>query len=142
MAYEQDDDTSETVKNLGVMFLCAVAGYGLAQYQTNRRSQGQICYSPVTDSHNLPNLLADKAEEIIRAGGQAGVRKVGALLELVVQSATGDTQVFRQAMDTAKQAQAAYGASTIPRPQGAAGTAAEVTNVEMFDTATGTWVPA
>ena len=135
MAEERD-----TLKDLGVMFLCAVAGYGLAQYQQNKRSQGQICYSQVTNTKTLPDMLADKAEEVIRAGGQAGVRKVGALLELVVQTATGDTEIYRQAADGAKQANAAYAAPQ-PAPSAAAGAAGtqEAVNVEFFDQVTGTW---
>ncbi len=129
----------DTLKDLGVMFLCAVAGYGLAQYQQNKRSQGQICYSQVTNTKTLPDMLADKAEEVIRAGGQAGVRKVGALLELVVQTATGDTEIYRQAVDGAKQANAAYAApQPAPATAGAAGTQ-EAVNVEFFDQVTGTW---
>lgn len=127
------------MKDLGVMFLCAVAGYGLAQYQQNKRSQTQICYSQVTNTKTLPDMLADKAEEVIRAGGQAGVRKVGALLELVVQTATGDTEIYRQAADGAKQATAAYAApQPAPATAGAAGTQ-EAVNVEFFDQVTGGW---
>lgn len=123
----------DTAKDLGVMFLCLVAGYGLSQYQQNRRMKGQLCYQQVTDTNSLPAMLADKAEEIIRAGGQAGIRKVGTLLELLVQSATGDTQVFRQAIDAA---QGAYAPSSTQQ-----GTP-EATRVEFYDEATGTWRPA
>jgi hypothetical protein len=143
MAAEEEDTDNESLKHLGVMFLCAVAGYGLAQYQQTRRASGQICYTNVTDTHTLPDLLADKAEAVIRAGGQAGVRKVGALLELVVQTATGDTQIFRQALDSVNQAKNAYAepqvvtqaSSVYPNERHRS----EAENVEFFDKATGTW---
>ncbi len=132
-------DDNDNLKRYGMMFLCAVAGYGLAQYQTNRRTQGQICYAPVTDTRSLPDFLADKAEEVIRAGGQVGIRKVGALLELVVQNATGDTEIFRQALDQAKQANAAYSSpQPTPTAKGSSYDDEPIT-VEMFDKATGTW---
>jgi hypothetical protein len=130
---------NEDLKRYGAMFLCAVAGYGLAQYQNNRRSQGQICYAPVTDTHSLPDFLASKAEEVIRAGGQVGIRKVGALLELVVQNATGDTEIFREALNQARQANAAYSAPEQPTMDKSASYAEEPITVEMFDKATGTW---
>lgn len=115
------------------MFLCLVAGYGLSQYQQNRKSQGQLCYQQVTNTTSLPDILADKAEEVIRAGGQAGIRKVGTLLELLVQSATGDTQVFRQTLDAA---QGAYASQTTQKgPQ-------EPSRVEFYDETTRTWRPA
>lgn len=138
-----EDTDNDSLKHLGVMFLCAVAGYGLAQYQQSRRTSGQICYTNVTNPHSLPDLLADKAEAVIRAGGQAGVRKVGALLELVVQTATGDTEIYRQALDSVHQAQNAYAegprvtqASTVYPNEASR---AEAQNVEFFDKATGTW---
>lgn len=121
------------------MFLCLVAGYGLSQYQQSRRAQGQLCYQQVTNTNSLPAMLADKAEEIIRAGGQAGIRKVGTLLELIVQSATGDTQVFRQAMDAAQGAYAAPGGAA---PTGTQSGTQQATRVEYYDEATGTWRPA
>lgn len=114
------------------MFLCLVAGYGLSQYQQNRRSQGQLCYQQVLDTSSLPGMLADKAEEIIRQGGQAGVRRVGALLELIVQNATGDTQIFREAVDAAKGAYA---------PAGTQQGTQEARRVERYDEATDTWRP-
>lgn len=116
------------------MFLCLVAGYGLSQYQQHRRAQGQLCYQQVTDTSSLPGMLADKAEEIIRAGGQAGVRKIGTLLELIVQSATGDTQVFRSSIDAVKDAYSTPGTTQ----QGTQ----EPSRVEFYDPATGTWRPA
>lgn len=133
------EERNDTAKNLGVMFLCLVAGYGLSQYQQNRRAKGQLCYQQVTDTTSLPAILADKAEEIIRAGGQAGIRKVGTLLELIVQSATGDTQVFREAISAAKDAYSP--------PDGAAPSSTQAgtqyaTRVEYYDHATGTWRPA
>ena len=118
------------------MFLCLVAGYGLSQYQQNRRSQGQLCYQQVLDTSSLPAMLADKAEEIIRQGGQAGVRRVGALLELIVQNATGDTQIFREAVAAAKDAYNPAGTA----PGTTAGTQ-EARRVERYDEATGTWRP-
>lgn len=143
MADEKEKER-DVVKDLGVMFLCAVAGYGLAQYQTNRRAKNQICYEQVTNTSTLPNMLADKAEEVIRAGGQAGIRRVGALLELVVQNATGDTQIFRQAADKVKDVSAGFD-SARQAPSGAAGTgrrhptAEEATDVEYYDAQTDTW---
>lgn len=141
---EEKDKERDVVKDLGVMFLCAVAGYGLAQYQSNRRLKNQICYEQVTNTSSLPNMLADKAEEVIRAGGQAGIRRVGALLELVVQNATGDTQIFRQAAEKVKDVSAGF---DDPRKaaSGAAGTRRrnsnieEVTDVEYYDAQTDTW---
>ena len=130
------------------MFLCAIAGYGLAQYQNNKRSKSEIVYQRVTDTKSLPEALADKAEAVIRAGGQAGIRKVGALLELVVQNATGDTEIFQQALDNTKNvAQGFEDAKSVPR--GAAGTAggrkgypkSEVVQAEYFDEETQTWRP-
>lgn len=128
-----DRDNSD----IGKLFLALVAGYGLAQYQNHRRLQGQVCYSEVKSGANLPDLLADKAEEVIRAGGQAGVRKVGALLELLVQSATGDTAIFRQAQDavgTGSQAYAAPASGSRRRNGGGP-------EVEVWDEATQTWRP-
>ncbi len=120
------------------MFLCVLAGYALAQYQNSRRSRNEICYSQVTDTSSLPNMLADKAEAVIRAGGQAGVRKIGQLVELVVQSATGDTELFRQVMTNVKDAEEAFG------KKGQAGTEplrTRPTSVEFYDPATGKWSP-
>ena len=143
---KEKEKERDVVKDLGVMFLCAVAGYGLSQYQSNRKSKNQICYEQVTNTSSLPNMLADKAEEVIRAGGQAGIRRVGALLELVVQNATGDTQIFRQAADKVKDVSAGF---DTPRPApaaaGAAGTGRrkshveEATDVEYYDAHTDTW---
>ena len=121
--------------DIGKLFLALVAGYGLAQYQNQRRLQGQVCYSEVKSGANLPDSLADKAEEVIRAGGQAGVRKVGALLELLVQTATGDTTIFRQAQDAVSggaEAYAAPAAGSRRRNDGAP-------EVEVWDEATQTW---
>lgn len=126
-----DRDNSD----IGKLFLALVAGYGLAQYQNHRRQQGQVCYSEVKSTASLPDILADKAEEVIRAGGQAGVRKVGSLLELLVQSATGDTAIFRSAQDavgTAGDAYAAPAAGSRRRNSGAP-------EVEQWDEATQTW---
>ncbi len=141
--HKPEEEERDVLKDVGVMFLCAIAGYGLSQYQQNKRNKSQICYQQVTDTKTLPDMLADKAEEVIRAGGLAGVRRVGALLELVVQNATGDTQVFRQAADTVKDVQASYEESK-SKPAGAAGTASAsktdyATNVEYYDEATDTW---
>ena len=144
---DEKEKERDVVKDLGVMFLCAVAGYGLSQYQSNRKSKNQICYEQVTNTSSLPNMLADKAEEVIRAGGQAGIRRVGALLELVVQNATGDTQIFRQAADKVKDVSAGFD-SPKPAPAAAAGAAGtgrrkshveEVTDVEYYDAETDTW---
>jgi hypothetical protein len=139
----------DTMKDIGVMFLCAVAGYGLSQYQNSRRSENQITYQRVTNTRGLPSILADKAEEVIRAGGQAGIRKVGALLELVVQNATGDTTIFREAADVTNKVADGF---DLPKdaPKGAAGTRGRrssqdheeyATNVEYYDPQTKTWVP-
>lgn len=130
----------DTAKDLGVMFLCLVAGYGLSQYQQSRRSQGQVCYTKVSDPNSLPDVLADKAEAVIRAGGQAGFRKVGALLELIVQNATGDTEFFRQALEGVGVATDAYREPVTASP--AAGTGGKYAEaVEYYDRATGKWRP-
>lgn len=129
---DSDKKERDKTKDLGLMFLCLVAGYGLSQYQQSRRSQGQLCYQQVSDTSSLPGMLADKAEEIIRAGGQAGVRRVGALLELIVQSATGDTQIFREAVTAAKDAY---------NPAGTQQGTQEARRVERYDEATRTWRP-
>lgn len=131
-------DRDDTTSNLGLMFLCVVAGYGLAQYQQSRREQRSICYQPVTNTATLPDMLADKAEAVIRAGGQAGIRKIGTLLELIVQSATGDTQVFRQNMNDAEQAYSEPKPVT-PPPTTQSGTNND--GVEYYDNETGTWRP-
>jgi hypothetical protein len=143
---KEKEKERDVVKDLGVMFLCAVAGYGLSQYQSNRKSKNQICYEQVTNTSSLPNMLADKAEEVIRAGGQAGIRRVGALLELVVQNATGDTQIFRQAADKVRDVSAGFdNPKPAPAAAGAAGTGRrranveEVTDVEYYDAETDTW---
>ena len=144
----------DTMKDIGVMFLCAVAGYGLSQYQNSRRSENQITYQRVTNTKGLPGILADKAEEVIRAGGQAGIRKVGALLELVVQNATGDTTIFREAADATNKVADGFDPPK-DAPTGAAGTRSArstrarqaardrdfATNVEYYDPETKTWVP-
>jgi hypothetical protein len=129
---DSDKKERDKTKDLGMMFLCLVAGYGLSQYQQSRRSQGQLCYQQVSDTSSLPGILADKAEEIIRQGGQAGIRRVGDLLELIVQGATGDTQIFREAVAAAK------GAYT---PSGTQQGTQEARRVERYDEATGTWRP-
>jgi hypothetical protein len=131
-------DRDDTTSNLGLMFLCVVAGYGLAQYQQSRREQKSICYQPVTNTATLPEMFADKAEEVIRAGGQAGIRKIGSLLELIVQTATGDTKVFRQSVNAAEQAYTAP-ESTPPPASTQAGT--RDNGVEYYDNETGTWRP-
>ena len=148
---EMEKDVSEqrdVMKDIGVMFLCAIAGYCIAQYQNTRRSSSQIVYQRVTDTKSLPDMLADKAEAVIRAGGQAGVRKVGALLELVVQTATGDTEIFQQALDKTNNVAEGF-AETKSAPKGAAGTAgykkakpeSYVSGAEYFDEETQTWRP-
>lgn len=148
---EMEKDVSEerdVMKDIGVMFLCAIAGYGIAQYQNTRRSSNQIVYQRVTDTKSLPDMLADKAEAVIRAGGQAGIRKVGALLELVVQNATGDTEIFQQALDSTNNVAAGF-ADTKSAPKGAAGTSSYrksnpdnyVSGAEYFDEETQTWRP-
>ena len=137
---EEEDDSSNTVKDIGVMFLCLAAGYGLAQYQNKRRHSSEICYESISNPSSLPDLLADKVEEVIQAGGQAGIRKVGALLELVVQNASGDTQIFRQALKNVQEANAAFKAAKAPA--GAAQSEKTyVANAEIYDEATGTWIP-
>jgi hypothetical protein len=121
--------------DIGKMFLFLAAGYGLAQYQNHRRQQGQVCYSTVTNTTSLPDSLADKAEEVIRAGGQAGVRKVGALLELLVQNAAGDTTIFRQVQDAV-----GGGADAYDTPMtGARRRSGGAPEVEVWDEATQTW---
>ncbi len=135
-------ESDNTAKDLGVMFLCLVAGYGLSQYQQNRRSQGQVCYTKVSDPTSLPDVLASKAEAVIRAGGQAGFRKVGALLELIVQNATGDTEFFRQALEGVGVATDAYGSpAATPAATPAAGTGKYAEAVEYFDPKTNKWRP-
>jgi hypothetical protein len=139
-----EEEQQTLLKNFGVMFLCSIAGYGLAQYQNNKRQQEQICYTRVTSTKSLPDYLADKAEEVIKAGGQAGIRRVGALLELVVQNATGDTQIFREAYDKVKDVGEGFEKDKAA-PTGTAGTrgsrrdAEYATNVEFYDEDTDTW---
>ena len=121
--------------DIGKLFLAAVAGYGLAQYQNQKRLQGQVCYSQIKSGANLPDSLADKAEEVIRAGGQAGIRKVGALLELLVQTATGDTSIFREVQGAVGAGADAYAGPSMTgrrRNDGAP-------EVEVWDEATQTW---
>ena len=146
-----EKDVSEerdVMKDIGVMFLCASAGYGIAQYQNTRRSTNQIVYQRVTDTKSLPQALADKAEAVIRAGGHAGIRKVGALLELIVQNATVDTEIFQQALDGTNNIAAGF-EETKSAPKGAAGTSgykkaksdSYVSGAEYFDEETQTWRP-
>lgn len=120
--------------DIGKLFLALVAGYGLAQYQNHKRLQGQVCYTEVKSGAGLPDSLADKAEAIIAAGGQAGVRKIGALLELLVQTATGDTTIFRQAQDAVGAGADAYAA-----PASGSRRYSGAPEVEVWDEATQTW---
>jgi hypothetical protein len=118
---KQEPDKQETAKNLGVMFLCLVAGYGLAQYQNNKRTQNQLCYSRVSTDTSLPDAFADKVEEVIRAGGQAGIRRVGNLLELIVKTSTGDTQIFHDTLAGLQQVDDAFsGQPSAPSSQNTA----------------------
>lgn len=150
----EETDKQETAKNLGVMFLCLVAGYGLAQYQNNKRAQNQICYSRVSADTSLPDAFADKVEEVIRAGGQAGIRRVGNLLELIVKTSTGDTQIFHDTLAGLQQVDNAFSAQ--PSATSTSNTAQQnqsyadsmtgrsrgsqkKSTVEHYDEKTGTW---
>lgn len=123
----------DTTKDLGVMFLCLVAGYGIAQYQNNKRARNQICYTPVTNTDSIPDMFADKIEEVIKAGGQAGVRRVGSLVELIIKSATGETEILREV----KAANTAANDAFNP----ASGAAKSASGVEYYDADTKTWRP-
>ena len=124
----------DTTKDLGVMFLCLVAGYGIAQYQNNKRSKNQICYDPITNSDSIPDMFADKIEEVIKAGGHAGVRRVGSLVELIIQTATGETEILREVKAATKDATDAFNPAS-----GAGKSAKTASGVEYYDEKTKTW---
>lgn len=69
----------------GDVFLGVCIGYVLRSIQDSRRS-----HLPPDVRNSLPADLLDKAERIVQAGGQVGLKKVGDLLELSLKAAVGD----------------------------------------------------
>jgi len=74
------------------ILLGAIGGYGLAQHQQQRRSDGKVCFQTASEEQisSLPDQIADQAEEIIQRGGQVLLGRIRDAAYIAFQDEIGN----------------------------------------------------